>query len=80
MRNMNELVEHIFGSLNNSERTINDIQKCLAKQARYNLSMSKLIVITQLYIALGAYCLYAQGNKIRVLSKEIKELRQERGE
>lgn len=81
---MEELLNHIFGSLNSSEKAIKRLRAADAKQKSINKSINKSIVT--LSFAVAFYVLVTdhenriRDKKIAALNAEIEELKHTGGE
>ena len=77
---MNEMIGHIFGSLSNHEKNINDIFKAMRAQLKFNKSVTNYAIITTITVTGITWRMRKQEEKIKSLVKEIEELKEMKGE
>lgn len=77
---MDEMIRYIFGSLRNSETTINIITKILKKQSAINRSISIFAVTYSLCIIVQSIVTDNMYSEIKNLKTEIKELKKTEGD
>lgn len=74
---MCEIMNYIFGSLNNSETAIRLIQKSMNKQARYNRKLSMFALVAMVNMELERV---EQKKRIEKLEITIEEMKRDKGE
>ena len=77
---MCEIMNYIFGSLNNSEIAIRSIRKSLNKQVRYNRTLSTLALIMTVNMVLLELDRIEQKKRIGKLETIIEEMKRDKGE
>lgn len=70
---MEKMISYIFGNIENHEKSIRLIAKCLKNQDRINNATTAFAVMTTAY-------LYLANKEIKRLSKEVEELKKTKGE
>ena len=77
---MDEMISYIFGSLKSSEASIKNINNALKHQKRVNGNFVCLAIAGIFYISAQAVVIKKHDDEIRRLQKEIKGLKDEKGE
>ena len=77
---MEELLNHIFGSLNSSEKAIKRLRAADAKQKSINKSIVTLSFAVAFYVVVTDHENRIRDKKIAALDAEIEELKHTRGE
>lgn len=77
---MEELLNHIFGSLNSSEKAIKRLRAADAKQNSINKSIVTLSFAVAFYVVVTDHENRIRDKKIAALDAEIEELKHTRGE
>lgn len=77
---MDKMATYMFGALDTMGCAINNINNTLAKQAKINSKFKWFMVTTSLYIWMNEKAYRMQQRKITDLEKEIKELKETKGE
>lgn len=75
---MEKMIGYIFGSLHNSEKAINDLNKNLKAQKRFNSVVLISILTLTVYESVCEKIIKKQEEKIEALAKEIDELKEEK--
>ena len=70
---MVEVINYIFGSLQDSSDAIKSMKKILRNQARFNRTLTAFVFTITIYALM-------QNKKIEELSNEIEELKRMKGE
>ena len=77
---MEELLNHIFGSLNSSEKAIKRLRAAEAKQNSINNSIVAFLFVTAFYVVVTDHKNRIRDKKIAALNAEIEELKHTGGE
>ena len=77
---MEELLNHIFGSLNSSEKAIKRLRAADAKQKSINKSIVAFSFVVAFYIVVTDHENRIRDKKIAALNAEIEELKYTGGE
>lgn len=77
---MNELIDYIFGSLNNSERQVKSVYNNQIQMNRINNRLIFSGFITSVTLLLVSCELVKQGKEIRRMKIEIEELKNQKGD
>lgn len=77
---MCEVFGYIFSSLRSSEKAVQNIQRVLKHQNRFNRNVTVLAWAMAAYVVTNEIDRKKQNKKIEELSNEIKELRRPEGE
>ena len=77
---MNEMVGHIFGSLEIHGRAISELIKVQYSQNKFNKSTTFYAFVTTIAVTDLMRRCKKQEEKIKALSKEIEELKEMKGE
>ena len=77
---MEELLNHIFGSLNSSEKAIKRLRAADAKQKSINNSIVTFLFVTAFYVVVTDHENRIRDKKIAALNAEIEELKHTGGE
>ncbi len=77
---MEELLNHIFGSLNSSEKAIKRLRAADAKQNSINNSIAALSLAVAFYVIFTDHKNKIRDQKIAALDAEIEELKHTGGE
>lgn len=77
---MNEMIGHIFGSLDYSEKAIKEIKKVLNNQVRFNRKVALFSLMCGAFAVSTSIEIKKQQEKISNLTNEIEELKRTKGE
>lgn len=77
---MEELLNHIFGSLNSSEKAIKRLRAADAKQNSINKSIAAFSFAVAFYVVVTDHENRIRDKKIAALNAEIEELKHTGGE
>lgn len=77
---MEELLNHIFGSLNSSEKAIKRLRAAEAKQNSINNSIVAFLFVMAFYVVVTDHENRIRDKKIAALNAEIEELKYTGGE
>lgn len=77
---MEELLNHIFGSLNSSEKAIKRLRAADAKQNSINKSIVAFSFVVAFYVVVTDHENRIRDKKIAALNAEIEELKHTGGE
>ena len=77
---MEKMASYMFGAMDAMTSSINNINNTLAKQAKLNSKFTWFMVTTSIYIWLNNNPNKLQNRRIAELEKEIKELKEAKGE
>lgn len=75
---MNEMIGHIFGDLENHEKSIKYLQKALREQVRCNKRQTTLVIATMVYLVSMQIRIADQNTKINILNKKLEELKEQK--
>lgn len=77
---MNGMIDYIFNSLKTSDKAIANINKTLSVQNRLNNAVTIFVIATLVNVAVIKNRIREQDEQINKLTKEIEELKPEKGE
>ena len=77
---MNEMLNYIFSSLRDSEKTIGVIQKTLRRQIRFDRKVTFFALAMTAYVVISEIDRREQSEKIAKLEKDVKRLKRDEGE
>ena len=77
---MNEMIGHIFGSLDIHERAISNIYGAIKAQKKLNKRTAFTLLFTTLTVTKLISKVEKQNKKIESITKELEELKQTKGE
>lgn len=77
---MNEMIGYIFGSLDKTERAIGVLAKAMKKQASHNKWVAAFAILVAADSYITTKMLKQHQEQIEALSKELEELKNEKGE
>ena len=77
---MNEMIGYIFGSLDKSEKAIGVIAKALKKQSTHNKWVTAFAILVAAESYITTKLLKQHQEQIEALSRELEELKNEKGE
>ena len=77
---MEEMMSYIFGTMHNCEAAVGGIYRVLKKQKRFNTRMTAFAIGVVVFAAVADGHRKWQDEKIEKLEKEIRDLRDSKGE